>query len=294
MDLAELLPSWELHLRAEHQAAETLRLRSFAARSYLAWCETHGYPADLDRPTVTAYIADLLDQGRAPATAYAYQSGLKQLSRWLADEGIRTPDPLLGLRPPRQDVPVVPVLSADQLKALVGACQGPGLLDRRDEAAIRLMAETGIRIGELAAMAVADVDLATGVAVVRRGKGGRGRVVPIGPVTGRAIDRYLRTRRQHGRGNEPALWVGGKGKGCGPRTLGRAMTRRAELAGISNFHPHILRHTAASRWLAAGGSEGGLMSVAGWSRRDMIDRYVQATRSELAADEARKLGLGDL
>lgn len=60
------------------------------------------------------------------------------------------------------------------------------------------------------------------------------------------------------------------------------------------FHPHVLRHTAASRWLAAGGTEGGLMAVAGWSRRDMIDRYTKATAEQRAADEARGLRLGEL
>ena len=66
------------------------------------------------------------------------------------------------------------------------------------------------------------------------------------------------------------------------------------MAGLNGFHPHLLRHTAASRWLAAGGSEGGLMAVAGWSTRDMIDRYTRATAAERAAAEARGLNLGDL
>ena len=58
--------------------------------------------------------------------------------------------------------------------------------------------------------------------------------------------------------------------------------------------PHKLRHTFATHWLANEGSEGGLMAVAGWSRRDMIDRYARATASERAAVESRRLGLGDL
>ena len=69
-----------------------------------------------------------------------------------------------------------------------------------------------------------------------------------------------------------------------PRRTGR--DRRAP--------PHVLRHTAATRRLAAGGSVGGLMAVAGWTRRDMIDRYTAATAAERAADEARTHGLGDL
>jgi integrase/recombinase XerD len=63
---------------------------------------------------------------------------------------------------------------------------------------------------------------------------------------------------------------------------------------LTGFHPHLLRHTAATRWLAAGGSEGGLLSIAGWKRRDMLDRYTSATSSDRAAAQARTLNLGDM
>jgi integrase len=69
---------------------------------------------------------------------------------------------------------------------------------------------------------------------------------------------------------------------------------RAAAAGIDGFHPHRLRHTAAHRWLAAGGSESGLMSVAGWTRPDMLMRYTKAQAASRAAEEARRLNLGDL
>jgi hypothetical protein len=67
-----------------------------------------------------------------------------------------------------------------------------------------------------------------------------------------------------------------------------------QAAGLEHFIPHVLRHTAAQRRLSADGSEGGLMAVAGWKRRDMLDRYTQATAAERAATEARQLSLGDL
>jgi integrase len=90
------------------------------------------------------------------------------------------------------------------------------------------------------------------------------------------------------------LWLGGGGQSFSYHGLVRATKGRAELAGIKGFHLHKTRHTFATRWLAASGSEGGLMAVAGWSSREMIDRYTAATASERAADEARTLGLGDL
>src|SRR4029077_9795477 len=133
-----------------------------------------------------------------------------------------------------------------------------------------------------------------GRATVHRGKGGKGRTAPFGPQTGRTIDRYVRLRRTHLLADTPALWLGDRGKSFNYDGLHKTLKYRAELAGLAGFHPHLLRHTAATRWLRAGGSEGGLMAVAGWSTRDMIDRYTGASASERAADEARGLGLGDL
>ena len=90
------------------------------------------------------------------------------------------------------------------------------------------------------------------------------------------------------------LWVGGAGRTFGYDGLDRTLKMRARRAGIEGFHCHLLRHTFASRWLGAGGSEGGLMAVAGWSDRAMLDRYSKATAANRAMDEARGLGLGDL
>jgi integrase len=73
-----------------------------------------------------------------------------------------------------------------------------------------------------------------------------------------------------------------------------ALKQRAEEAGVRNFHPHRLRHTAAVRWLASGGSETGLMAQSGWASRKMIDRYVRTAAEELASVEFDRLGLGDL
>lgn len=66
-------------------------------------------------------------------------------------------------------------------------------------------------------MTVGDVDLQTGVAVVRLGKGGKGRSIPFGPQTARAIDRYLRARPTHCMASLDALWLGGRQKGSATR-----------------------------------------------------------------------------
>jgi integrase/recombinase XerD len=141
---------------------------------------------------------------------------------------------------------------------------------------------------------LADLDLMAGTAILRKGKGGKVRSVPFGPYTATAIDRYLRLRVHHRLAAGPALWVGDRGKGFSYDALHKTLGERAVAAGTAGFHPHRMRHTAAHRWLAAGGSEGGLMAVAGWTRPDMLMRYTKAQASSRAAEEARGLSLGEL
>lgn len=292
--LRGLLDSWILHLRAERKSAQTIKTYGDGVRRFITWCEAQGLPPELDRPTVNAFVAGLLEDGAEASTARSRQLALRRFSTWLADEDEIDTDRIAGLKPPKLDSKVVPELSDDQLRALIDACKGREFWPRRDEAIIRLMLETGARAGEVVDMTVDDINLKAGLAVVRRGKGGKGRTIPIGPQTTRALDRYLRLRRGHRLASTPALWLGDRGKGLGYHGLYCALVYRAELAGIDGFHPHVLRHTAAGRWLAKGGSEGGLMAVAGWSRREMIDRYTRASSERRAAEEARSLNLGDI
>lgn len=292
--LAELLGSWELFLRAERKSPATIKSYRTGVLQYLDFCRARSLPEVLDRRQLASFVDDLLARGVQPATAVSRQLAVRRFSAWLTEEGEQSADPLLGVRAPRLDTKVVDPLTDDELRALVRACAGRELRDRRDEAIVRFMLETGARAGEVAALRLDDVDLRQGIATVRRGKGGKGRVVPFGPKTAQAIDRYLRVRRSHSLAESPALWLGDRGKGFNYDGLHKTLKYRATLAGIRNFHPHRLRHTAAHRWLAAGGSEGGLMAVAGWTRPDMLLRYTQAQAAARAAEEARKLNLGDV
>lgn len=292
--LVDLLDSWLLALRAERKSQQTVKSYGDGVRRFLTWANSTSTPAILDKRTVNAFVADLLDEGAEGATARSRHLALRRFSAWLADEGEVPADPLLGLKPPKLDQKIIPSLTDAESVALVKACKGPGLRERRDEAIVRLMLETGARAGEVISIDRPDVDLNALTITIRRGKGGKARVVPISPQTGRSIDRYLRVRRSHILADSAPLWLGERGKNFSYDGLYRTLKWRAELAGIATFHPHMLRHTAASRWLAAGGSEGGLMAVAGWSTRDMIDRYSQDTASSRAATEARRLNLGDL
>lgn len=291
----DLVESFVISLKAGRRSDKTVKSYRLGITQYLDYCATHVLPAAIDRQQVQRWMADMNGRGLAPATVAARLAGIRALSKWMAEESVIPADPLIRLAAPKQDSPITPVLTGDELKAMLKACTGTTFRDRRDEAMVRLMAETAMRVSDVLVLDVDDIDLPRGLAYVRRGKGGKGRIVPFGPQTAKAVDRYLRIRRTHPGAELPALFLTARlPRRLADHGLRRTLGLRAEAAGIGKFHPHMFRHTAASRWLAAGGSEGGLMAVAGWSSRDMLDRYARATAAERAASEARNLNLGDM
>lgn len=295
-----LSQSWQLALRAERKSPQTLKTYGDGLRLYLDWCEAES-AEPMTRAALNGFTAAMLDNGNAAATARARQLAVKRFSSWALDEGEIDSDPFLGVKPPKLDQVVIEPLTETELRALIKACQPPkgaepkvALRYRRDEAIVRLMIDAGIRAGEMVSLELADLDLIAGEAVVRRGKGGKGRRVPVGPEAALALDRYLRLRRAHRLAERPALWLGDRGKGFTYDALHATLKERAIAAGIEGFHPHRMRHTWAHRWLSAGGSESGAMAVGGWTRPDMLMRYTKAQASARASEEARTLNLGEL
>jgi integrase len=139
------------------------------------------------------------------------------------------------------------------------------------------MFETAIRSGELVNLQLGDLDILGRLITIRRGKGGRGRTIPIGQATTEALLVYLHERDQHPLAATQALWLGSRGKLFGPEGTQSLPAPRPKRAGVQGFRPHRLRHTAAHRRLAAGGSESSLMVIAGWTRTDMFVRYTRAS-----------------
>ena len=293
LPLAELNESWLAELRAARKSDATIKVYRDAWAAYVMFCDTDRRSLALAKPDVLAFITDQTARCSAP-TASLRLTALKVFARWLeAEEGFDAA-PMLSVTAPKIDERVVDHLTDAQVRALVAACKGTELRDLRDKALVSMFAETGLRSSEMLSLTIDDVSINQCMAVVRKGKGGAGRRVKFSPTTAVLIDRYLRARRRaghHPSAHGGRLWLSSRGP-LSYRGLAEALRARAVAAGIGSFHLHRLRHTTAVRWLAAGGSETGLMAQAGWRSRTMIDRYIKSAREDLAADEFDRLNLG--
>ncbi len=291
--LQDLQRSFARHLKAEGKAPRTVVLYGQSVRFFAQWLEAQGRPAtvaELNRASVREWLADLAEVN-APGTVKTRYRGLFRFCGWLVDEEELAAHPMAKISPPVLTAKLVPILTDDDLAALLKACKGKGFTERRDEAMVRLLLDCGIRVSELCGLTVDGMDLDNEMALVT-GKGSKVRPIYYGARTAQAVDRYIRARGSHRWAHLDALFLTQRGA-LTPDGARERMKVRGAMAGIEDLHPHRFRHTFAHDFLMAGGQERDLKRLAGWSSDVMLERYGASAADARAKSAAQRLRRGD-
>src|SRR5687767_3542340 len=180
---AALRESWELDLRSpvdgtKPKRPRTIKLYLEELDRFVRWLDDAGRTTDLEavrRADVVAWIADLRGKGLSASTIRSRWIALRSFYAWAHTEGVVTENPVATVVVPRADEPAPDVLDDATIGALLKACAGTTFNDRRDLALIRFMLATGLRVSEVCAVHVPDIDLMTRLVAVTDGKGGPGR-----------------------------------------------------------------------------------------------------------------------
>lgn len=290
-----LLDSWLLSLNGAGLSPNTIRNYTETLTFFYRWLGEPLDPADIQRRHIDAWLAELRRQGQQPTSLATRYTGLRAWFRWLDEEGEIDDNPMARIKAPHIPEKPTPILSEDELKRLFKALEGSSLEDRRDMAIIRLMLDTGMRVGEVASLTLDSLDLIHRLIRVQR-KGGAVAEIPVGKKVARDLDRYIRMRRRDPRyANMPWLWVGVRRKYTRFAYGGiwQMIKRRGAQIGRPDMHPHQLRHQMANDWLAAGGQERDLMRIAGWKNPKQLARYGLAAADRRARLAHERLSPGD-
>lgn len=293
----DLVARYLVTRRAEGKRPATLRLDAIRLGAFVRFLSGRGMtPREAGPEDLSAYQRHLAAASIAPRTRYDALAAVCRFFRFLVASRLLLADPTrhleLGRRRPFRPANV---LTEAEMERLLSAPDVATPIGRRDRAVLELLYSSGLRRAEVCALDVTDVDLTEGLVLVRSGKGGKGRLVPLGETAAEALRGYLRTARPgfvRCPGN-PALLLAAEGcETTGSRLSAAALKERlallGEKAGLARrVTPHTLRHSLATHLLRAGAGLRHVQAILGHSRIDTTEAYTHLDVRDLARVHAR-------
>jgi integrase len=293
--------SFERHLKAANKSPRTIQSYLEAVELLDRFLAEQGMPRDviaIRREHVETLLVGMQEQRDAAGnTRYRPSSianrfrSLRVFFNWLVREDEIPRSPMAKMPAPFVPPADVPHPTDDLVLKLLATCEGTTFDERRDQALLRVLVDTGVRRAELADLRLEDVDFPRSQLWVREGKGRRPRPVPIHARTAHALDRYLRLRPRHPHHEEESLFLGKRGP-LGDGGILQVVRRRGRQAGMA-LHPHQLRHLAAHNAAEEGMSVPDMMKIFGWRDSTMALRYGATAATERALAHAKQLKGGD-
>ena len=278
-------------LRHERRASpNTVRAYKQDLASFVLFCQGRQgrdpEVADLDIPLVRGFLATLFGKNSASTIARKLSS-LRSFGDFLVRREVRTDNPVKLVAMPRRPKTLPRFLSVDEAYAVVKVPDQATPSGARDIAMLEVLYGSGLRVSELVALNVADLELSQHTARIRHGKGGKERIVPLGGKAEQALERYLRRRPEmrhpKTRAQDPsALFLNQRGGRLTARSVARLVDSASREANTrSPISPHALRHSCATHLLDGGADLRTIQEILGHASLSTTQRYTHVSIDHL-------------
>jgi integrase/recombinase XerD len=274
------------HLRVERGLAENSlvayghdlsRLAAYAA-------DRRKHVLDLRQRDLTDFIARLREGGLSARSAARAVHAVRGLYRFGVREGRIEADPMENLKAPRSFPALPRYLTSPQVDALLAAPDVATPLGIRDRAILEVLYATGLRVSELIGLRPTDLDMQVGV-LTCFGKGRKERLVPLGRIARKWVQRYVEEVRGTLRPRRPSaaeLFLSQRGGRLSRMGLWGIVRRHAVTAGVERtLTPHVLRHSFATHLLERGADLRALQAMLGHADISTTQIYTHVTRERL-------------
>ncbi|MDP3590197.1 MAG: tyrosine recombinase XerC [Methylobacter sp.] len=238
--------------------------------------------SDLKHTDIRSHIAGRHRKGLSSKSLQRELSAIRSFYNYLLKKGLAEVNPAQHIQAPKQARKLPKTLDVDQLSGLLEA-GASSLLEIRDLAMFELFYSSGLRLSELSALDLSDLDLSDSTLTVRKGKGGKSRVLPVGSKAVAAIENWLRQRVVKTTASEPALFVSTRGTRLGQRSIELRLEQWCIKKGIAeHIHPHMLRHSFASHLLESSHDLRAVQELLGHSNISTTQIYTHLDFQHLA------------
>ena len=211
---------------------------------------------DVEVDGIRRYMANLNEQQYSKSTTARKLATLRSFYKFLVRRNYIDSNPVSAVKTPKQEKKLPKFLEYEEVQRLLETPPTDSWLGARDKAILEVLYNTGMRVSEIVALNMDDVDF-LGEIIHIRGKGKKERIAPVGSRALQAIQNYIefRNRRMQNDSNfDPKVLFANKhGKRLSVRSVRRKMDKYLAMAGLDpSISPHTLRHSFATHMLNNG------------------------------------------
>lgn len=236
---------------------------------------------EVDHALIRSWLGQLLERGIARGSICRKLSALRSFFRYLIREGKLSTDPMSTVSGPKREKKLPSFLTLQEMQKLLEAPDTSTPQGLRDKALLELLYAAGLRVSEVVALNVGNVDLKARQIRVW-GKRSKERMVLIGRPAAEALERYLKLGRPKLSPRSEALFLNRYGKRIAIRRVQRLVREYARIAGIDRgVFPHMLRHTFATHMLDGGADLRAVQELLGHASLSSTQIYTHVTQSQM-------------